>query len=77
MIYFYRRNDDTRSCETRLESDGPGFELIVTDTRESRVERFDDVRALVSRESELRHSWLLNGWREIGSDDDDDLEVDD
>lgn len=69
MIYFYRRGADTRSCETRLESDGPGFELIVSDAKNSRVEHYDDVRALANRESELRHAWLLNGWRTIGPAD--------
>jgi hypothetical protein len=69
MIYFYRRGGDTRACETRLEPDGPGFELIVVDPREPLVERFDDVRALTNRESELRQSWLLNGWRTIGPAD--------
>jgi len=72
MIYFYRRAADTRTCETRLEPDGPGFELVVNDGRESRVERFTDVRALTTRESELRHAWLLNGWRTIGPDGDSD-----
>ena len=70
MIYFYRRAGDTRMCETRLEPDGPGFELVVVDGQDSRVEHFDDVRALVNREYELRHAWLLNGWRTIGPNDD-------
>jgi hypothetical protein len=70
MIYFYRRAADTRTCETRLEPDGPGFELIVNDGRETRVERFTDVTELTTRECELRHQWLLNGWRTIGPDDD-------
>ena len=72
MIHFYRRAADTRICETRLEPDGPGFELIVIDGRETHVERFADVTSLASRESELRHAWLLNGWRTIGPDDDSD-----
>lgn len=69
MIYFYRRAGDTRMCETRLESDGPGFELIVVEGRDSHVERFADVRALVTRECELRHAWLLGGWRTTEPDD--------
>ena len=70
MIHFYRRAADTRICETRLEPDGPGFELIVIDGRESRVERFADARELATRECELRHTWLLHGWRTIGPDGD-------
>ena len=69
MIYFYRRGVDTRSCETRLEPEGIGFELVVVDAGDPRIERFDDVRTLADRECELRHAWLLNGWRTIGPDD--------
>ena len=74
MIYFYRRGADTRSCETRLELDGPGFELIVSEVGQSRVERFEDVRALANRAYELRHAWLLNGWRTIEPYDESDDE---
>jgi hypothetical protein len=69
MIYFYRREGGTRTCETRLEPDGPGYELIVTEGRHSRVEHFDDIGALVDRECELRYAWLLNGWRTVDPDD--------
>ena len=72
MIYFYRRAGDTRTCETRLEADGPGFELIVMEGQDSRVERFDDPRALAHREYELRHAWLLHGWRAMDEYDEDD-----
>lgn len=73
MIYFYRRAADTRTCETRLEPDGPGFELRVSDGRDLRVERFDDVRALANREHQLRYEWRLSGWRTIEADEDDDV----
>jgi len=69
MIYFYRRAGDTRTCETRLEPDGPGFELVVVDGHDSRVERFDDVRDLASRAHELQHAWMSHGWRTIGPED--------
>jgi hypothetical protein len=71
MIYFYRRAGGTRICETRLDPEGPGFELRVIDGRDSHVECFDDARALADRECELRHEWCLNGWRTIDSEDDD------
>jgi len=70
MIYFYRRAGDTRICETRLDPDGPGFELVVVDGQDSRVERFDDATAMASREHELRHAWLLNGWHTTDPYDD-------
>jgi hypothetical protein len=65
MLYFYRRAGDTRSCETRLESDGPRFELVVSDGQESRVEHFEEAGDLFARERELRHAWWANGWRAI------------
>ena len=68
MINVYRRAGETRICETRLESDGSGLELVVVDAQGSHVERFDDARAMASREHELRHAWLLHGWRTIESD---------
>jgi hypothetical protein len=71
MIYFYRRAGDTRTCETRLAPDGPGLELVVVDGRESRVEHFEDAGALANRQHELRYAWLLNGWRAIEPDDED------
>jgi hypothetical protein len=70
MIYFYRREGGTLMCETRLEPDGPGYELVITEGRDSRVEHFDEISALVNREYELRHAWLLNGWRTLDADDD-------
>ncbi len=72
MIYFYHRGHDTRTCETRLERDGPRFELVVMEGRETRIETFDDASELARREHELRHAWLLNGWRAM----DDDFEAD-
>jgi hypothetical protein len=72
MIYFYRRARQTRSCETRLEANGPGFELIVIEGRESRVEHFDDVDALAARQRELRYEWMSSGWRDIEGDFDED-----
>jgi len=65
MIYFFRLAGDTRTCETRLESDGPRFELIITEGRESHVERFDDAMALYDRQAELRRTWSMHGWRTI------------
>ena len=70
MIYFYRRAGDTRMCETRLEADGPGYELVVTDSDQSRVEHFEDVAALVAREYELRRVWQMHGWRTVDPFDD-------
>ena len=72
MIYFFRRERETRSCETRLELDGHGYELVVTDGPATRVERFEDVDTLVAREYELRQAWSAHGWRALDDDGDDD-----
>ena len=77
MINVYRRAGETRTCETRLESDGSRLELVVVDERGSHVERFADATAMATREHELRHAWLLHGWRAIESDEDVDVDDDD
>jgi hypothetical protein len=70
MIYFFRRAGDMRSCETRLESEGPGFELVVTDGTGAYTEHFDDLVALVARQQELLRAWQMHGWRTIDPFDD-------
>lgn len=76
MIYFYRRAGSTRSCETRLEPDGSGFELVVMDGDQPYVEHFQDLRALVARQHELGQVWQMHGWRTIDPFDDADDEKD-
>jgi hypothetical protein len=68
MVYFFHRGGDTRICETRSAPDGPGYELVITDGRRSSVERFQDPRTLENRQDELRHAWLLHGWRAADCD---------
>jgi hypothetical protein len=70
MIHFFHRAGDMLSCETRLEADGPGYELVVTEGRTCHVEHFDDVRRLENRQSELRYSLLSHGWRTTDPSDD-------
>jgi hypothetical protein len=70
MIYFYRRAGTTLTCETRLEPEGPGFELVVTEGPESRVEHFEDACTLFDRQTELRRTWGATGWRVIDPYDD-------
>ena len=69
MIYFFRRAGDTRTCETRSEPDGRGYELVVTEGRRSYVEHFSDSRALADRQCELRYAWLAHGWRDAAPAD--------
>jgi hypothetical protein len=74
MVYFFRRAGDTRMCESRSEPHGLGYELIVTEGRQSHVERFKDSQSLANRQCELRYGWLAHGWRDVapaGEMDDD------
>jgi len=67
VLYFFRRGPDEMSCETRLNPDGPGFQLVVVENDRQRVEDFDELPMLLSREHELLQAWRAQGWREIGA----------
>ncbi len=54
------------SCETRLNPDGPGFQLVITVNGETRLESFSSVAALLQREHELLRAWRAQGWRGQG-----------
>jgi len=69
MVYFFHRAGETRTCETRSAPDGPGYELVITDGRRAHVEHFPDPRTLEDRQYELRHAWLLHGWRTADRDE--------
>ena len=65
MVYFYRRAGDSRSCETRLESEGSGYELVMTEGLDSEIEHFEDACDLYARALEVRDAWWSNGWRAV------------
>jgi hypothetical protein len=62
VLWFLRRGPERRACEVRLAPDGPGYELVVTDSDHSHVERFATVAALLTREHELLAAWRAQGW---------------
>ena len=62
-MYTFRRAGDTCTCEARSASQGRGYELVITEGRRARVEQFLDVRSLELRQHQLRHAWLMRGWR--------------
>ena len=66
MIYFFRRGDASLTCETRLDPEGHGFELVISEQGKTRSERFEKLPAMLAREHELLHAWRALGWREIG-----------
>lgn len=62
MLYFFRRGNATKSCETRLNPDGPGYQLVITENEAPRVESYDELAKLLAREHELLLAWRAQGW---------------
>ena len=66
MLYFFRRGDAKLSCETRLNPEGLGFQLVIVENGNARIEDYDELSRLQSREHELLHAWRAQGWRDVG-----------
>jgi len=66
MIYFFHRGDTKLASETRLNPDGPGYQLVITENSKARIESFEELAKLLAREHELLLAWRAQGWREIG-----------
>jgi len=64
VVYFLRRGDDALSYETRLRDDGPGFEIVIEQEGQARVERYATLPELLAREHELLQAWRAQGWHE-------------
>jgi hypothetical protein len=67
VLYFLRRGADAMSCETRLNPNGPGFQLVITENARERVEDFDHLPDLLAREHDLLKTWRAQGWRDAGA----------
>ena len=66
VLYFFHRGPDALSCETRLNPDGPGFQLVITENAREHIESFDALATLLAREHELLLAWRAQGWRDVG-----------
>jgi hypothetical protein len=66
VLYFFRRGDASMSCETRLNPDGPGYQLVITENNATHLEDFGDLAKLLAREHELLQAWRAQGWRDVG-----------
>ena len=66
MLYFFRRGADALACETRLNPEGHGFQIVITENAGTRVENFDALPRLLAREHELLLAWRAQGWRDLG-----------
>jgi len=62
MVWFYTLGVERRSCETRLSEDGEGYELVIREAGQARVEQFADLRKLMAREHQLLPAWRAQGW---------------
>jgi hypothetical protein len=65
MLYFFRRGDSALSCETRLNPDGPGYQLVISENNVRRIEHFNELPKLLAREHELLLAWRAQGWRDL------------
>ncbi len=64
MIYFLRRGEATVLCETRLNPEGPGFQLVVTENGQARIEDYIELPPLLAREHELLSTLRAHGWHD-------------
>ena len=67
MIYFFRRGDGALTCETRLNPDGAGYQLVIAEDGAVHVEQFAGLPALLAREHELLQAWRAQGWHDVGA----------
>lgn len=66
VIHFFKRGDTALTCETRLNPDGPGYQLIVDQGGDVHTETFAVLAELLAREHELLQAWRAQGWRDVG-----------
>src|SRR6476469_122590 len=62
MLYFLQRGTHAITCETRLNPEAAGYQLVITEGSATRVETFERLPALLSREHELLQTWRSLGW---------------
>jgi hypothetical protein len=67
MIWFFESGDDRRACEVRLREDGPGYELVIQEGASQRVEHFDELGPLLTRERAVIASWKALGFRDLSA----------
>ena len=48
MFYFFKRGSETIQCEVRSEADGPGFEIVITES--DGAERWMELHKLFEHE---------------------------
>jgi len=64
VVYVFRRAGETITCETRLQVDGHGYEIVTTRDGTTSVEAFNRLPDVLAREHELLQAWRAQGWRD-------------
>jgi len=67
MVYFFRRGDETLTSETRLNPNGPGYQLVIIENAVMHIESYDELPKLLAREHQLLLAWRAQGWRDVGA----------
>jgi hypothetical protein len=64
MIWFFERHDSKLRYEIRCQTDGYGYELVITRPDGVQdVEQYDDPLALLNRTEELERLLRDEGWQ--------------
>lgn len=65
MLWIFERKGEQMRCEIRRDGSGSGYEMIVSSPDGSqRMEKFDDISALIKRTLDFQRDLLENGWRQ-------------
>jgi len=64
ILYSSARSNAARTTTVRRSLTGSGYDLIVTDGSDERLEHFETMDRLLLREHELVAAWRAAGWRE-------------
>jgi hypothetical protein len=63
VFYFFKRGNETVQCEVRAEPEGPGYEIVITESNGSeRTERFATSEQVHDRWVELHKRFEHEGW---------------
>jgi hypothetical protein len=66
MIWFFDRAGKHLQCEIRRASDGTGFEVEWTQNGQTRLERFENSKAVEDRRRVIEEQLVRDGWKRVG-----------
>ena len=65
MVWFFERDSQRLHLEIRRELAGQGYELVISDALEERVEKVSSPSALLDRSHHVWAGLLKGGWRPL------------